>query len=191
MRARHRNWMETAAPGREVVVEIKGPGQVVGEVVMEDQPPPCRYSSRARGDVVALKLTQENYLRALAAMYLEAESGARASASTGGGGCGLPAGGGGSSVAAGGGAGGCGLSPVVSAGALLRGGGASDGGGAAATVGSFEPSGVMGARLRAAADLAAARAAAAGGAGGSGDDTPDSTPLPPTPTPGKGAATTA
>jgi hypothetical protein len=58
MRQRHRSWMDAAELGTEVVVEIKGPGQVVGEVVMEDAPPPCRYSARARGDVVALKLTQ-------------------------------------------------------------------------------------------------------------------------------------
>jgi hypothetical protein len=62
----------------DMVVDIKGPGQLVGEVVMEEQPPPSAYSARARGEVVALKLTQENYIRALAAMYREAESGARA-----------------------------------------------------------------------------------------------------------------
>jgi len=64
--------------GSEVVVEVKGPGQVVGEVFMQEAPPPCRYNARARGDVLALKLTQENYIRALAAMYYEAENGARA-----------------------------------------------------------------------------------------------------------------
>lgn len=42
----------------------------------------CRYSARARGDVLALKLTQENYIRALAAMYYEAENGARAVANS-------------------------------------------------------------------------------------------------------------
>lgn len=70
--------------GSEVVVDVKGPGQVVGEVFMQEAPPPCRYSARARGDVLALKLTQENYLRALAAMYYEAEHGARASAHSSG-----------------------------------------------------------------------------------------------------------
>ncbi|KAF6252984.1 kinase-like domain-containing protein [Scenedesmus sp. NREL 46B-D3] len=64
--------------GAEVVIDVKGPGQVVGEVFMQDTPPPCRYSARARGDVLALKLTQENYVRALAAMYYEAETGSRA-----------------------------------------------------------------------------------------------------------------
>ncbi|WIA30403.1 hypothetical protein OEZ86_000488 [Tetradesmus obliquus] len=68
--------------GAEVVVDVKGPGQVVGEVFMQDTPPPCRYSARARGDVLALKLTQENYVRALAAMYYEAENGARAVANS-------------------------------------------------------------------------------------------------------------
>lgn len=68
--------------GAELVVEVKGPGQVVGEVFMQDLPPPCRYSARARGDVLALKLTQENYVRALAAMYYEAENGARAVATS-------------------------------------------------------------------------------------------------------------
>lgn len=42
----------------------------------------CRYSARARGEVLALKLTQENYVRALAAMYYEAENGARAVANS-------------------------------------------------------------------------------------------------------------
>jgi hypothetical protein len=68
----------------EVVVDVKGPGQVVGEVFMQEAPPPCRYSARARGDVLALKLTQENYVRALAAMMYEAEHGARASAQSAG-----------------------------------------------------------------------------------------------------------
>jgi hypothetical protein len=67
----------------EVVVDVKGPGQVVGEVFMQEAPPPCRYSARARGDVLALKLTQENYVRALASMMYEAEHGARASAHSG------------------------------------------------------------------------------------------------------------
>lgn len=71
-------------PDAEVVIDIKGPGQVVGEVVMEETPPPCSTSARAKGEVVALKLTQENYIRALTAMYLEAESGARAQACSGG-----------------------------------------------------------------------------------------------------------
>jgi hypothetical protein len=70
--------------GSEMVVEVKGPGQVVGEVYMQEAPPPCNYSARARGDVLALKLTQENYVRALASMYYEAEQGARASAASGG-----------------------------------------------------------------------------------------------------------
>jgi hypothetical protein len=68
----------------EVVVDVKGPGQVVGEVFMQEAPPPCRYGARARGDVLALKLTQENYVRALAAMMYEAEHGARASAHSAG-----------------------------------------------------------------------------------------------------------
>lgn len=51
---------------------------------MQEVPPPCPYGARARGDVLALKLTQENYVRALAAMYYEGEHGARASAHTGG-----------------------------------------------------------------------------------------------------------
>jgi len=68
----------------EVVVDVKGPGQVVGEVFMQEAPPPCRYSARARGDVLALKLTQENYVRALAAMMYEAENGARATAHSSG-----------------------------------------------------------------------------------------------------------
>jgi hypothetical protein len=58
MRRRHQRWMTVAAPDSEVVVDIKGPGQVVGEVVMEEAPPPARFSARARGDVLALKLTQ-------------------------------------------------------------------------------------------------------------------------------------
>jgi len=68
--------------GSEVVVEVKGPGQVVGEVFMQEAPPPCRYNARARGDVLALKLTQENYIRALASMYYEAEHGSRATFSS-------------------------------------------------------------------------------------------------------------
>lgn len=68
----------------EVVVDVKGPGQVVGEVFMQEAPPPCRYSARARGDVLALKLTQENYVRALASMMFEAEHGARATAHSAG-----------------------------------------------------------------------------------------------------------
>ena len=31
---------------------------MVGEVVMDEVVPPARYSARARGEVVALKLTQ-------------------------------------------------------------------------------------------------------------------------------------
>ena len=76
IRNRRQNFMANFS--HDMVVDIKGPGQLVGEVVMEEQPPPSAYSARARGEVVALKLTQENYIRALAAMYREAESGARA-----------------------------------------------------------------------------------------------------------------
>ncbi|KAF8069424.1 GRIK2 [Scenedesmus sp. PABB004] len=79
LRSRQRSYL---VEGSEVVIDVKGPGQVVGEVFMQDTPPPCRYSARARGEVLALKLTQENYVRALAAMYYEAENGARAVAAS-------------------------------------------------------------------------------------------------------------
>lgn len=79
LKTRHRGHL---MEHQEVVVDVKGPGQVVGEVFMQEAPPPCRYSARARGDVLALKLTQENYVRALAAMMYEAEHGARATANS-------------------------------------------------------------------------------------------------------------
>jgi hypothetical protein len=64
---------------QDVTFDIRHPGQIVGEVIMEEEPPPLIYSARASEEVVALKLTQENYIRALAAMYQEAESGGRVS----------------------------------------------------------------------------------------------------------------
>ncbi|KAI8467317.1 MAG: hypothetical protein J3K34DRAFT_523847 [Monoraphidium minutum] len=178
MRMRHRSWMETAAPGREVVVEIKGPGQVVGEVVMEDAPPPCRYSSRARGDVVALKLTQENYLRALAAMYFEAESGARATAGGSGGGAAFAV------LSAGGALGG--LSPVMSNGSgMVRsdlgarqggGGGSGLGGGGAARM--HGPPHAPSHSFSGAAGLERLRGGGGGGGGGAAAPGAPRQPLP-------------
>jgi hypothetical protein len=193
MRVRHRSWLEAAAPGSEVVVEIRGPGQVVGEVVMEDPPPPCRCSSRARGEVVALKLTQENYLRALAAMYLEAESGARASASSCGaapGGGGGGGGGGGASAAActgavaGAGAAPGGLSPVMSgAHAAGHGGGSRlvSEAGAPQIWGTAVGPDPVAAQLREAARAAAEQAVSGDETVESGDDTLESNTQPAAP----------
>jgi serine/threonine protein kinase len=59
------------AGGEEVIVDVRGPGNLAGEVAMRDDAPPCAYSARARGEVVALKLTQDNYIRALAALVVD------------------------------------------------------------------------------------------------------------------------
>ena len=171
MRLRHRTWMDAAAPGAEIVVEIKGPGQVVGEVVMEDAPPPCSYSSRARGDVVALKLTQENYVRALAAMYFEAESGARVTAGGGsGGGSGAGAGGGGAGAGGGvssSGAGGAGGGGGAAAAAPASGNGNGGGGGASGGAGGAA-TGLGALHMPPAALGGIAAAGNGGGGGGSG-----------------------
>jgi hypothetical protein len=34
-------------------VDIKGPGQVVGEVSLDESPPPCTYSAQAKSEVGA------------------------------------------------------------------------------------------------------------------------------------------
>lgn len=77
LRQRRKSWlMENNA---DIVVGLKGPGQVVGEVALELPPPACALSARAREEVVALKLTQDSYMRALAAMVLDGDSGIGAS----------------------------------------------------------------------------------------------------------------
>lgn len=69
LRSRRKSWVIDQS--MEVISEVLGPGQVVGEVVMEETAPPCGYSARAKEAVTALQLTRKAYLKALACMYLE------------------------------------------------------------------------------------------------------------------------
>ncbi|KXZ49935.1 hypothetical protein GPECTOR_19g386 [Gonium pectorale] len=53
----------------EYVVEVKGPGSVIGEIGMDTATATHRVSARARGPVTVVKLTEENFFKALLALY--------------------------------------------------------------------------------------------------------------------------
>ncbi|PNH10412.1 hypothetical protein TSOC_002872 [Tetrabaena socialis] len=57
----------------EYVVEVKGPGSVIGEMGLglgdSSSSPSHRVSARARGHVTVVKLTEENFFKALLQMY--------------------------------------------------------------------------------------------------------------------------
>jgi len=55
--------------GREYVVEVKGPGQVIGEVALDKAAAAHKVSARAKDHVTAVKLTEENFVKALLQMY--------------------------------------------------------------------------------------------------------------------------
>ena len=58
------------ATGGEYVSEVKGPGQVIGEVGLDNSTTSTyKQSARARDNVVVVKLTEENYAKALLAAY--------------------------------------------------------------------------------------------------------------------------
>ncbi|KAG2494526.1 hypothetical protein HYH03_007293 [Edaphochlamys debaryana] len=98
----------------EYVVEVKGPGSVIGEMGLDESTTTThRVSARARGPVTVVKLTEENFFKALLAMYggggggstvsstLTASSVSAATAPAGGGGGGTAGGGGAASAATG------------------------------------------------------------------------------------------
>mmetsp|Transcript_7755 Transcript_7755/g.13375 ORF Transcript_7755/g.13375 Transcript_7755/m.13375 type:complete len:206 (+) Transcript_7755:1-618(+) len=56
----------------EYVTELKGPGQVIGEVGLDkSQVARHTHSARARGSVTVVKLTEESFLKALLAQMAE------------------------------------------------------------------------------------------------------------------------
>uniref|UniRef100_A0A7R9YVV4 cGMP-dependent protein kinase n=1 Tax=Chlamydomonas euryale TaxID=1486919 RepID=A0A7R9YVV4_9CHLO len=56
--------------GEEYVVEVRGPGQVIGELSLDDtRVTHYMCSARAKTDVVAVKLTEESLIKALTTMY--------------------------------------------------------------------------------------------------------------------------
>ncbi|GLC68350.1 hypothetical protein PLESTF_000681800 [Pleodorina starrii] len=60
----------------EYVVEVKGPGSVIGEIGMDNAAvAKHRVSARARGPVTVVKLTEENFFKALLQMYGEGGGG--------------------------------------------------------------------------------------------------------------------
>ncbi|GLI58969.1 hypothetical protein VaNZ11_000756 [Volvox africanus] len=101
----------------EYVVEVKGPGSVIGEIGMDNAAAAKhRVSARARGPVTVVKLTEENFFKALLQMYGEGGGGGGSAASTtltassaseavgkGGGGAGVANGGAGCAPGGGGG----------------------------------------------------------------------------------------
>ncbi len=51
IKQRRKSWLMEVNDTNDVLLGIKGPGQVVGEVSLDESPALCPYSARARGDV--------------------------------------------------------------------------------------------------------------------------------------------
>lgn len=66
--------MKSVLIGRQqdYVAEVKGPGQVIGEVSLEKDVARHKCSARARDNVTVVKLTEESFLKALMQQYNEA-----------------------------------------------------------------------------------------------------------------------
>jgi hypothetical protein len=57
IKQRRKSWLMEVNDTNVVLVGIKGPGQVVGEVSLDESPALCPYSARARGDVSAARVS--------------------------------------------------------------------------------------------------------------------------------------